>query len=99
MDQNNIYLSRGNNKNNKYFKKYKIIKIIKIWIILMIAITIIYLICWYCAYEIVPVAYYSKDRQFFLRNNTMALPPPLINFMDPPSVLDNKYNVGTCVSI
>lgn len=74
-------------KSENFFKY----KLLKIWIVVIIVITLIYLLYWYMNYEIHPVAYYNTNRLNFLRYNTVAHPPPLVNFMDPPSVLDGKY--------
>lgn len=81
---NKSFLQANYNERVKY-------KVLKIWLIIVIVVTIVYCLYWYLNYDIYPVSYYNIERQNFLRSNTSAHPPPLINFLDPPDVFGNKY--------
>lgn len=93
-DENTLKLNKiKSTKITKSTYHYHLIyKVLKNWAIVVLICTIIYFSYWHYVYGVFPVSYYSRDRQTFLRNNTTALPPPLVNFMDPPSVFNKSYN-------
>lgn len=69
-------------------KKYNYIKLLLICIVLL---TIIYICYCYFTYDDYKISFYDGNKLNYLRSVTPAHPPPLANFMDPPSVFNSKY--------
>jgi hypothetical protein len=42
-------------------------------------------------------SFYDRDTKNYLRSMTVAHPPPLINFMDPPNIFSRKYQMDEII--
>ena len=60
-------------------------------------ITLIYIICIYYEYGFFTPSFFDNNKKEYLRSITHAYPPPLVNFMDPPNVFNQKYNIDEII--
>ena len=76
---------------NYYYQQPAKYSYIKLWVLGIILLTIVYFIYYYCIYDSYTLSFYDGNKLNYLRSMTPAHPPPLVNFMDPPSVFNTKY--------